>query len=146
LRNLNLVAVLDPDNLVVKWWSHGPWRWQHDPDFTPDGKISVYNNNYGIERSEIIKVHPETLEISNDLFDGEVRFYSVSMGKHQYLPNGNVLIVVPFEGRVLVATSAGQKVMEFNNVSTKGTEYNGHVENGLWVPVDYFDKFPECSQ
>jgi hypothetical protein len=146
LRQLNLVAVLDPDKLVLKWWSHGPWRWQHDPDFTPDGKISVYNNNAGLGRSEIIKIDPKTNEISNDLFEGEVRFYSNTMGKHQYLPNGNILIVVPGEGRVLVVSSAGQKVMEFNNIPAESAEYNAGIDNGLWMPLDYFDKFPECSQ
>ncbi len=146
LKKLNLVAVLDPDTLVVKWCSYGPWRWQHDPDFTIDGKISVYNNNSNLGRSEIIKIDPKTRKFSNDLFYGNVHFYTESMGKHQYLPNGNILIVVPDEGRILVVTATGQRVMEFNNVSAKGDEYNGHVENGLWVPLNYFDKFPACSQ
>lgn len=146
LKKLNFVAVFNPKDLDVKWWSHGPWRWQHDPDFTADGKISVYNNNTGLGRSEIIKIDPKTREISNELFEGEVRFYSREMGKHQYLPNGNILIVVPNEGRILVVSSTGQRVMEFNNVSEVSVENNVHVENGLWMPVDYFDKFPECSQ
>jgi len=146
LLKINLIAVLDPDDLVVKWWSHGPWKWQHDPDFLRDGKISVYNNNKDLGRSEIIKIDPQTREIFNDLFDGEVRFYSGTMGKHQYLPNGNVLIVVPNEGRILVASPTGQKIMEYNNISAKTVDYNAHVENGIWVPTDYFDEFPECSQ
>jgi len=146
LKNLDLVAVLDPDSRVVKWWDHGPWRWQHDPDFTSNGKISVYNNNVGLERSEILKMDPKTREVFNDLYYGEVRFYSESMGKHQYLPNGNVLIVVPEEGRVLVVTPTGQMVMEYNNISAKGASINGIINNGLWVPADYFDTFPECSQ
>jgi hypothetical protein len=146
LKKLNLVAVLDPDELVVKWASYGPWRWQHDPDFTLDGKISVYNNNSGLHRSEIIKIDPQTREISNDLFDGEVRFNSKHMGKHQYLPNGNILIVVPGEGRILVVSSTGQKVMEFNNISKTSVENNAHVENGLWMPLDSFNKLPECLQ
>lgn len=141
----NLIAVVDPHDLVLKWWSHGPWRAQHDPDFTADGKISVYNNNTGMGRSEIIKIDPKSGEISNDLFEGEIRFYSAAMGKHQYLPNENVLIVVPGEGRILVASATGQKVMEFNNLSAKTTAYNAHVENGLWMPLDYFNKFPKCS-
>ena len=146
LKKLNLIAVLDPGELVVKWWSHGPWMWQHDPDFTYDGKISVYNNNTGLGRSEIIKIDPESRKISNDLFEGEVRFYTKHMGKHQYLPNGNVLIVVPEEGRILVVSSTGQMIMEFNNLSERSVKNNVHVENGLWMPLDYFDKFPECSQ
>lgn len=142
---INFVAVLDPDDLIIKWWSHGPWRWQHDPDFLPDGKISVYNNNIHFGRSEIIKIDPQTRQISNDLFQGNIRFYSATMGKHQYLPNGNVLIVVPFEGRILISSSRGQKILEYNNISQKAG-YNAHVENGLWVPSGYFDRFPDCTQ
>jgi hypothetical protein len=145
LRNLDLVAVIDPDDLKLKWWSYGPWRRQHDPDFTSDGNISVYNNNRNLGRSEIIKINPSTMEISNDLFDGDVHFYSSAMGLHQYLPNGNVLIVVPAEGRVLVVSSTGQKVLEYNNITTDKVDYNGHVENGLWLPLGYFQDFPECS-
>ncbi len=144
-RNLNLIAVLDPEDNGLKWLSHGPWKFQHDPDFTEDGKISVYNNNTGLNRSEIIKIDPTTRAISNDLEKSELFFYSHSMGKHQYLPNGNVLIVVPGEGRVLEVTKHGKKVLEFNNVLEDQNGLNGHVENGMWVPPDYFEKLPECK-
>jgi len=106
-RTLNLIAIVDPDDSRVIWWSHGPWIAQHDPDFTSDGRISVYNNNTGRGRSEIIKIDPMTREISNDLFHGEASFYTSSMGTHQYLLNGNVLIVVPGEGRILEVTDDG---------------------------------------
>jgi hypothetical protein len=144
LRNVNLVAVIDPDDYRVKWWSNGPWRAQHDPDFTADGKISVYNNNTGRQRSEIIKMDPMTREVSNDLFGGDAIFYSSAMGRHQYLPNGNVLVVVPGEGRVIEVSHDGHNVMEFNNLSPVSFEYNEHVENGMWVPMDYFDSVPSC--
>ena len=146
LRTLNLVAVIDPRDGRLKWYSHGPWIGQHDPDFTADGKISVYDNNTGRGRSEIVKIDPLTREISNDLSGGEVEFSSEFMGKHQYLPNGNVLIVVPGEGRILEVTADGELVMEFNNLSVSSTNYNEHVENGSWVPRDYFQTFPTCAK
>jgi len=143
-RTLHLVAVLDPQDLKIRWWSHGPWRFQHDPDFTADGKISVFSNNTGGGRSEIIRMDPVTREVSNDLFSGDVRFYTNYMGKHEYLPNGNVLIVVPEEGRVLEVTAQGDKVMEFNNLATGSPENNVHIANGHWLPADYFEKTPSC--
>jgi hypothetical protein len=145
-RTLNLIAVLDPGSYELKWWSHGPWRYQHDPDFTDDGKISVYNNNSSFGRSEIVKIDPTTMELSNELLDGEVCFYSYAMGKHQYLPNGNVLIVVSGEGRVIVVTKDGNKVMEFNNIVEDLDRVNGHVCNGMWVPVDFFETNPVNSR
>lgn len=143
-REPNLLTVLDGDDGRLKWWSTGPWIKQHDPDFTADGKISVYSNNPSKGRSEILQIDPATNEISNPLYYGNVRFYSRTMGKHQYLPNGNVLIVVPDEGRVLEATSDGDLVMEFDNLS-KSPAYNEHVENGGWLPAGYFSVAPSCT-
>jgi len=145
-RTTNLIAVVDPDDRRVIWWNHGPWVGQHDPDFTSDGKISVYNNNTGRGRSEIIKIDPITRDVSNELFHGEASFQSEFMGKHQYLPNGNVLIVVPGEGRILEVTDDGGQVMEFNNLSSYSLDYNEHVQNGMWVPSDYFQTVPQCQK
>lgn len=143
-RNIHLIAVVDPGNGKIKWWSHGPWRFQHDPDFTEDGKISVYSNNTGLGNSEIIKIDPVTREVSNDLFNGNFRFYSATMGKHQYLPNGNVLIVIPGEGRIVEVSKQGNKVLEFNNLSAL-EGFNGHVANGVWLAKDFFDELPQCD-
>lgn len=145
IRRLNLVAVVDPDDRRLKWSSQGPWLSQHDPDFTADGKISVYDNNIYRGRSEILKMDPATREVTNELFDGEAIFYSAYMGQHQYLPNGNVLIVVPGEGRILEVTSTGDNVMEFNNLARGAPGYNDHVENAVWVPADYFREVPACA-
>ena len=144
-RNVHLVAVMDPVSYRLKWWSNGPWRYQHDPDFADDGKISVYNNNSDRAHSEIIKIDPSTMELSNELLDGGVRFYSHSKGRHQYLPNGNVLIVVPQEGRVLVLSRKGNKLLEFNNAIQDLDRINAHVSDGMWVPENFFDKIPECT-
>lgn len=143
-RTANLVVVIDADEHYVKWSARGPWISQHDPDFTSDGKISVYNNNLGRGRSEIVKIDPATRAVSNELSKGDARFYSEFMGKHQYLPNGNILIAVPGEGRVLEVTADGGNVMEFNNVAARTPGYNDHIENAMWVPADYFDEFPRC--
>lgn len=145
LRNLHLLAVLDPDSGKIKWWGRGPWMFQHDPDFRADGTISVYSNNSFRGRSEILWIDPGTGAFGNDLFRGEARFYSEWMGTHQTLPNGNVLIVVPGEGRVLEVTATGELVMEFNNLYTHDAAFNAHVENGTWLPGDYFESQPVCD-
>lgn len=145
-RTISLVAVLDPDDHRLKWWARGPWLKQHDPDFTADGRISVYDNNSRRERSEIIKIDPVTRQVSNDLFAGSAKFYSRLMGTHQYLPNGNVLIVVPGEGRIISVSRHGDYVMEFNNLSADAPDQNEHVQNGMWVPLSYFSAVPACHR
>ncbi len=143
LRNINLVAILDPDSRRIKWWRRGPWMYQHDPDFTNDGKISVFSNNSERIRSEILTIDPATNKVSNNLLHGELNFYTETMGKHSYLPNGNILIVSPGEGRVIEVTANGDKVLEFNNVLTE--DYNSIITNGVWLPAGFFTKTPNCS-
>ncbi len=143
-RRNHLVAVVDPTSYEIKWARNGPWKFQHDPDFTEDGMISVYSNNSGYGRSEIIKIDPTTNEIRNELADGDLFFYAGAQGKHQYLPNGNLLIIIPDEGRAVQVTANGDKVFEHNNISRIGIEYNEHIANGMWMAQDYFEKLPQC--
>jgi len=143
-RNNHLVAVVDPKTKKLKWWSTGPWKFQHDPDFTSDGKISVYSNNTDYGRSEIIKIDPVSKNVENELEKGDLFFYSKTQGKHQYLPNGNLLIIMPDEGRAVQVTSEGNKVFEYNNVSAISKQYNEHLANGIWFSDDYFNSVPDC--
>jgi len=143
LRNINLVAVLAPDEKIIRWWMQGPWIMQHDPDFGPDGRISVYNNNMNRRHSNIVFVDPESNSIDFLPASGSSVFYSREMGKHQRLPNGNVLITVPKEGRVIETTATGKPVFEFNNIYSE--KVNATVANSRWLPVDYFKTFPSCK-
>lgn len=145
IRNRNLVAVMDPDNYRIKWKRKGPWTGQHDPDFIADGKISVYDNNTGYKRSEVLTIDPSTNEVSSPLLNGNATFYSPFMGKHQYIPNGNILIVVPAEGRIIEVSPDGNYVMEFNNISADAPDYNEHVSNGTWIPPNFFVAPLNCS-
>jgi Arylsulfotransferase (ASST) len=144
LKASNLVAVLDPVQKRLKWWSHGPWRLQHDPDFGADGKIWVYNNQTVVDQSNIISIDPRARNTESAFSNEESRFFSETMGKHQLLPNGNLLIVVPDEGRVLETKRSGDLVFEFNNLFDDG--YNAHVENALWLPEGFFASFPSCPR
>lgn len=144
LRNLHLVAVVDPNSGALKWWSHGPWRFQHDPDFMPDGRIQVFNNNAGRGRSTIVSMDPKTRRFDVAFSSGEVRYYTEWAGKQQRLPNGAVLITVPGEGRVLEATWSGELLFEYDNVWTEGS--NAYVINAIWLPPDHFEAPPTCSK
>ena len=48
------------------------------------------------------------------------------MGSTKYLPNGNILITVPGEGRVLLVSPHGEPVMEYN-VSSQSPDFNEHA-------------------
>lgn len=139
-RNVDLVAVLDPESLEIKWWSHGPWIQQHDPDFTADGEISVYNNNRYRRISSIVVMDPQTREVRNVQVDPDFRFYSQYMGKHEYLEDGTLQVVVPYEGRVLEFNNDGKLLLEVNNLFNEG--HNAFISDYVWLPEDYFDTPP----
>ncbi|MCY1128196.1 hypothetical protein OU426_15130 [Frigidibacter sp. RF13] len=144
LRNINLVAVIDRRTHRVLWAQHGPWLDQHDPDFQPDGTITVFSNNIDRNRSTIIQVDPKT-GVARDLFEGtETNFNSFIMGKHQHLPNGNWMITSPIEGRVLEVTAAGEMVREWSNILDG--RYNAIVSYSEFLPDGYLERLPNCQE
>jgi hypothetical protein len=137
LRTPNLVAVLDPQTLKVKWWRHGPWHRQHDPDFQPDGTITVFDNRLDLGPSQIVKIDPLSNETLT-LFRGseEIPFYTRMRGQHQVLENGNLLLTPANSGRTLEVTADGQLVWEFQNVFDE--RRNGVVSMAILVAEDFF--------
>jgi hypothetical protein len=113
LRELNLVAVIDPDDGVLRWWQHGPWLKQHDPDFQPDGTITLLDNRPGSGASHILRVDPATHAVETVYSGTEAApFYTWQRGKHQMLPGGNVLVTEAEQGRVFEAAPDGGLVWE----------------------------------
>ena len=142
-RNVDLVAVLDPDTAEIKWWSHGPWIQQHDPDFGANGEITVFNNN-GWRRdwhSSIVAIDPSTRAVRTVEVDPDYRFYTQYMGKHEYLDDGTLQVVVPFEGRALELGPDGEPLLEINNLFSP--DHNAFVADYVLLAPDFFDTRPE---
>ena len=151
-RSTNLVFVIDPDDLRIKWWRSGMVRRPHDADWQPDGTITIYNNNMreavegndgalvdGIDSrfSQIVRINPASYQ-SEVIYDGGIEdFYSGARGVHQVLPNNNILISSPHQGRVLEVTSEGETVFEFLN--TYDEKEMLIVSEARWFPLDYFN-------
>jgi len=137
LRSLNMIAVIDPGTAQVKWSQIGPWHRQHDPDFMPDGTISVLNNNMGLGASQIVVVDPKTGGV-RIAFDGATRdnFYTWRRGRHQWLPNGNIMIAETEKGRAIEVDPTGEIVWQYNNVFDEAR--NGVVSEALGLPSDFF--------
>ena len=140
-RNVNLVLVLDPDTLAIRWWSHGPWIQQHDPDFQPSGEISVFNNvGWRSRLSSIVSIDAGTRALRTAEIDPDFRFYSQYMGKHEYLDDGTLQIVVPFEGRALEIAPDGEVLLEINNLFS--ADHNAFVADYVLLAPDFFDTQP----
>ena len=137
LRTPNLVAVIDADTFKVKWWQHGPWHRQHDPDFQPDGTITVFDNRLDLGQSQLIRIDPDTHHWSV-VFRGsdEMPFYTRIAGQHQILENGNLLLTASRSGRVLELSPDGELLWEFANLFDETR--NGLVSMTMVVPDDFF--------
>ena len=135
-RSINLVFVISPKTQKIKWWRIGAWRRQHDPDWNPDGTITVFNNNMHKKVSSIIKIDPKTYQ-HEVIFDGaKERFYTWMRGKHEILDNGHIAISSPQQGRAFEVNLQGEVVFEFVN------RYDDNrtllVSEMITLPLDYF--------
>lgn len=138
LRDINAVLVIDPDDLKIKWMRHGPWLRQHDPDFLPDGRISVFDNQWGRKASRIVAIDPATDEVEV-LYAGtaEARFYTKIRGKHQHLASGHILITEPAAGRVFEVTAAGEIVWQY--INRYDEDRAALISNAIRYPRAYFE-------
>jgi hypothetical protein len=135
LRNIDLVFVLDPESLNVKWHKSAPFIWQHDPDFIGNGWIGVFDNNRDLTQrgtmlggSRIIALRPAA-DSSEVLFPTEHAdpFYTETRGKWQKLDDGNMLLTESNAGRVVEVDSAGRTVWEWvkpHHVVTKASRHD----------------------
>lgn len=142
LRQLHLVFVVDPDTEQVKWHAHEPFIHQHDPDFTGNGWIGVFDNNQdGTRRgtmlggSRIVALHPaaDSMKIPFPTRHSEP-LYTHVQGKWQQLPNGNILLTESGAGRVVEVTSDGRTAWEWF-VEPYGESKIPEVTEGTRYPV-----------
>jgi Arylsulfotransferase (ASST) len=138
MRNSNLIVIVDAKDLHIKWWQHGPWHRQHDPDFMPNGRISVFSNNMNGDASRIIEIDPVTRE-TEVVLEGspQLPFYTWRRGNHQRLDNGSILITETEAGRVFEVDGDGRLVWEYENRFDE--DRNLVVSNSIWAPRDFFE-------
>ncbi len=144
LRSPNLVFVMDPETLAVKWWRQGLTRRQHDPDWNPNGTITIFNNNMHRGYSNIYELDPVTFE-SRIIVDGEAYgFYTWWRGKHQYLQGGGVLVTSPDQGRVFETDPEGNITFEFLNVYGEDNQLLT-LSEAIFLPTDFFERDLSCQ-
>lgn len=127
LREPSLIMVIDGTTETIKWMRVGPWFGQHDPHFLPNGRISLFDNRDLVNADHARRgVPPRTSRILTldpaaggveIVFEGsnEQPFFTDAIGRHEYQPNGNVLITESWGGRALEVTPDGRIVWEFIN-------------------------------
>ncbi len=114
IRNLSVIALVDPVEEKICWLLWGMWNLQHQPTVLENGNILLFDNSPISGRSKVIEFNPLTQEIvwayrGNDTN----KFYSELIGSNQRLPNGNTLITESETGRAFEVTRENRIVWEF---------------------------------
>lgn len=113
MRNINAIAILDPETASVVWiWGPTNLTFQHHPTFLENGRILLFDN--GVDRSRVIELDPESRRIVWQYAPGP-SFFSQTRGSNQRLPNGNTLITESDRGYVLEVTRRREVVWKFAN-------------------------------
>jgi Arylsulfotransferase (ASST) len=118
-REINLLFVLDPATLAIKWWRIGATIRQHDGDWNADGRLSVFNNRTTRGYSEITTIDPATFATSVAADGRSIDFYARRRGDHQPLSNGGWLIVSAQQGHIIEISPRGDLALEFYNLANE---------------------------
>lgn len=111
LRNLSVIAMLDPAEGKVVWASRGPWYAQHDSQFLENGHLLIFDNLGAPQGSRVLEYDPKTLAFPWSYSgEGGAAFFSSERGMCQRLPNGNTFIVST-EGGDLIEVTRDKKVV-----------------------------------
>ncbi len=138
-RTLNMVFVVDPDTLEMKWWRSGATMRQHDPEWMANGEILIYDNRMGRGRSDLVAIDPQTYD-KRVVFDGDVNgFYSRIRGKVEPLDAGHLLVTSPQQGRVFELDADGETVAEFLNRKPGSDTHNYVLSEMTWIPQANFE-------
>lgn len=144
LRNRNLILVIDPETLKIKWQNIGPWVRQHDADWHESGTIRIFDNyrdgtDWGsiLGSSRIIETNPATNTHSVLLGkESDPYFHTTRRGKHQQLSGGRMLITEAEHGRVFMTDSNNQIIWNFQNVFDD--EFSARISEARAYKRDYF--------
>ena len=106
LRELDAVAVLDPETARVVWAATGPWSAQHDCQFLDSGHLLLFDNLGSNQGSRVLEFDPKTQAFPWSYGGGENQtpFFTRERGMSQRLDNGNTLIVNSEGGQLLEIT------------------------------------------
>lgn len=128
LRNINTFFVFNCADEKISFISVGECVRQHDPDFVDGNTISVFDNNLtsgiGYLKSRILlfSITSASDKKVKTIYEGTPSkpFFSSIMGKHQWLPNGNLLITESCRGRAFEIDRNGETVWQYTNLVDKG--------------------------
>jgi hypothetical protein len=132
LRNANTAAILDGSTWEPLWhWGEQDLDLPHMPTLLPSGHLLVFDNGTRRGWSRVVELDPvEERIVWQYPEEPRTGFFSEWRGSSQRLPNGNTLICLSEQGRVVEVDSEGGLVWEFWNpdIGDKGRKRIYRVE------------------
>lgn len=142
IRNLHAVMILDPVTKTVTWARSGLWFMQHEPVFTNDGTLLVFDNLGPADGlSRVIEWDPESETVEwNWKGKGTLPLSSAKYSAVEILPNGNRLITSSYGGRAIEVSPEKEIVWEWRTDHRFGDakELVGNLMEIIRVPLDFF--------
>lgn len=138
-RELNLIFIMDPDTLKVKWWNFGNFDRQHDPDWLEDGRISVFDNRMRHGDSRIVTIDPRTNELAVAADGRKMGFFSIARGKSLPLPGGGYQIASAFQGRIFETDADGAVVLDIVNTRENSPDLMFMTTQTFFFPEGQLD-------
>jgi hypothetical protein len=123
LREIDVVAIVDPEEERVVWAQRGPWDAQHDPGLLPSGRILLFDNRGGAGHSRLLELDPLTGRLAWTWeADPPAAFDSPLAGTVARLPGGNTLVTESVPGRAFELDPEGRVVWEFRSPHRAGPD------------------------
>ena len=140
-RSINLITVIDPNTLKVKWWHYGDFSRQHDPDWALNGEITVYDNQSHQTASRIISINPTNHQVTELIKGEEWGFYQFAQGNHQLTDGKRVLYTNDSE----MAHATNDRLdFYFKYTSRKG--YALDIGNVYYLTDDQFKQWEDACK
>ena len=123
LREIDVVAVVDPESSEVVWARRGPWRAQHEPSLLPTGRLLLFDNRGHGGFSRLLELDPVSGAVIWSHGGEPPRdFASTIGGTCARLPNGNTLATLSVPGRAVELDVAGEVVWELRTPHRAGED------------------------
>ncbi|GAB1643556.1 arylsulfotransferase family protein [Krasilnikovia sp. MM14-A1259] len=109
MRELNIVAVIDPVGRRVRWWwGRDELSGPHQPSVLSDGRVLVFDNGVSRGSTRLLIIDPVTREVTwTWAATPPESFFCPLAGGCEELPNGNLLVTDSTAGRAFEVTMAG---------------------------------------
>ena len=146
LRHQSMVFLYRPSTNKIIWKFTGPIFHQHDVDILDDHRISIFNNNSkDYELGELVDGNNEVViydfntgryssYLKDSLLKNDVR--TISAGRSEILPNGDLLVEESNYGRTLYFNRDGSLRWSHVNRGSDGNVYGVGWSRILHTPND----------